>query len=115
MKYTKVQSVHFEKHGVRMRRYFGKEQLANAGLLYLEVDAGHFEEFYHDKSAFIYYVLEGEGSFFLNCKEYKVRPTDVIAAPPGTKIYYLGKMRLLLITAPAWEEKFEHHVRDVPR
>ena len=110
MKFTKADAKTFEKFGAKMWRYFGKEQMPNAGLMYTEVDGGHYEEFWHEKSAFIYYVFEGEGSFFLDDKEIKVKETDVVAIPPKTKIYYLGKMKLLLITAPAWEEKYEHHV-----
>ena len=113
MKFSKADAQVFEKHGAKMRKYFGKDQLPNAGLLFIEVSKGHFEEFYHEKSAFIYYVLEGSGSFYLDGKENKVKATDVVIAPPGTKIYYLGKMKLLLVTAPAWEEKYEHHVRNI--
>jgi mannose-6-phosphate isomerase-like protein (cupin superfamily) len=52
-----------------MWRYCGKEHLEEAGVLYLEVDGGHYEEFYHEKSTFIYYVIEGSGEFYLNGKK----------------------------------------------
>ncbi|TAL46874.1 cupin domain-containing protein [archaeon] len=115
MKFSRSDAKYFEKHGAKMWFYFGKDQFPNTGLLFIKVDSGHYEEFWHDKSTFIYYILEGNGSFYLDGKVVKVKATDVVVIPPRTKIYYLGKMKLLLITTPAWEEKYEHHVRDILR
>jgi mannose-6-phosphate isomerase-like protein (cupin superfamily) len=111
MKYTRQDAKSFTKHGVKMFEYFGKSECPDADLLYLEVDGGHYQEFLDRKSSFIYYVLEGEGTFFLDGKEIPVKATDAIHAPKNTKIYYLGHMKLLLCVAPAWEEANEEHIR----
>jgi mannose-6-phosphate isomerase-like protein (cupin superfamily) len=111
MKYTRAQAEAFEKHGVHMWQYFGKEASPDADCLYLEVNGGHYQEFRHTKSTFIYYVLEGSGTFYLNGEAIPVGITDVILAPKNTAIYYLGTMKLLLVTAPAWEEEFEEQIR----
>jgi len=115
MKISKSEAINFQKHGVNMWLYLDGEKTPEANVLYLEVNGGHYEEFYHDKSTFIYYVLEGNGSFYLNGEETKVKSTDLVVAKPGTKIYYLGKMKLLLTCTPAWKEKYEHHVRNIPK
>ena len=96
-----------------MRRYINREDFPQASVLSIEVEGGHYEEFLHEKSTFIYYVLEGRGSFYLNGEETKARPGDLIIAKPRTKIFYLGKMKLLLFAVPRWEEKYEKHVRDI--
>lgn len=111
MKFTKTQAKTFTKHGVEMSEYFAKETSPDADMLYLEVNGGHYQEFRHTKSTFIYYVLEGSGTFYLDGVATEVFPTDVILAPKNTAIYYLGTMKLLLVTAPAWEEKYEEHIR----
>lgn len=111
MKITQKQTKSKHKFGIDLKVYNTNNK--NVGLVYVDVKEGHFEEFYHKKSTFTYYVLEGRGAFYLNGKKISVKPTDVVIAPPLTKIYYLGKMKLILITTPAWQQKYEVHVRDI--
>lgn len=113
MKYTREEADSFEKSGVDLWEYVGDGDLDQADVLYIEVDGGHTEEFYHEESAFIYYVLDGEGTFYLDGDEVPVEETDVVAIPPETKIYYTGTMELLLVTAPEWQADLEHVVREV--
>lgn len=113
MNYTKEGADAFKKSGVELWEYVGDGDLDQADVLYIEVDGGHNEEFYHDESAFIYYVLDGEGTFYLDGDETPVSETDVVAIPPETKIYYTGKMNLLLVTAPEYQAEHEHVVREV--
>lgn len=98
-----------EKYGIKLWVHKTKSQ--QAGVVYIEVEKGHLEEFYHKTSTFVYYVLDGEGTFYLNERATPVKATDVIVLSPMTKIYYMGKMKLLLVTTPAWKEKDEVHVR----
>jgi mannose-6-phosphate isomerase-like protein (cupin superfamily) len=81
--------------------------IGNCGVVIAETDTGHNEEFYHVKSAFNYIVLDGAGSFFLDDHEVKVAKGDYLSIEPGTRIYYRGKMRLILVTTPPWEEENE--------
>ncbi|MFA6047880.1 MAG: cupin domain-containing protein [Parcubacteria group bacterium] len=111
MKLTQKEAESKHKYGIDLKVY--KMNNKKIGLIYVSVKAGHFEEFYNKKSTFTYYVLEGKGEFYLNGKGIKVKATDVITIPPRTKIYYLGKMKLILITTPAWEYKHEVHVRNI--
>jgi mannose-6-phosphate isomerase-like protein (cupin superfamily) len=111
VKLTQKEAQSKQKYGIDLKVYPMTNK--KIGLVYIDVKAGHFEEFFHKKSTFTYYVLEGKGEFYLNGKKIKVKATDVVTIPPKTKIYYLGKMKLILITTPAWEYKHEVHVRNI--
>lgn len=113
MKITQKQTVSKHKHGMDLKVYPMNNK--KIGLVFEDVKGGHFEEFYHKKSTFTYFVLEGKGAFYLDGKKISVKATDVVTIPPLTKIYFLGKMKLLLITTPTWQPQHEVHVRDISR
>ena len=113
MIYRRSDAFNTSKQGVNMCIYNSKDQCPNAAVAYQETDKGHGEEFYHDKSAFIFYIIEGEGTWFIEDTAYTVSATDVVIVPPGKRFYYKGTLKQVCITAPAWEEEYEHHVRDV--
>lgn len=102
-----------EKHGVRMRIYTTKEDCPNAAILYQETETGHAEEFVHDKSDFLYYILEGSGTWVVEDREVDVRAGDVVVVPAGNRFWFRGNLKQICITAPAWEEKCERHIRDI--
>jgi mannose-6-phosphate isomerase-like protein (cupin superfamily) len=99
----------FEKFGVKMHIY----DTGDVSIVYQETEKGHAEEFYNERSAFIYYIIEGKGSWFINGQEQKVNTGDVIRIEPGNKFYYKGKLKQVLITSPKRVAGFEHHVRDI--
>jgi len=105
------EAVDLEKHGVRMWVYTGEG--APAGIVYQETESGHAEEFVHEKSTFIYYIVEGEGAYGLGGVEHSVRAGDVVVVPPENSIYFRGRLRQVLVTVPPWEESGERHIRDV--
>ncbi|MFA5886325.1 MAG: cupin domain-containing protein [Patescibacteria group bacterium] len=111
MKTTKKEAEVKSKFGINLWVY--QTNTKKAGFVYTEVAEGHLEEFYNKVSTFIYYILEGEGKFFLDGVETFVKATDLVVIPPNTKIYYLGKMKLNLITVPAWAPENEVHVRNI--
>ena len=113
--YHKNNAKTFKKAGVKMWLYNTKEDCKQGNILYQEVDGGHFEEFINHKSAFIYYILEGNGEFIIEDKEYKVKVEDVVIIPPDTRFYYIGHMKQILVTAPAWSEKDEKILRKIKR
>jgi predicted house-cleaning noncanonical NTP pyrophosphatase (MazG superfamily)/quercetin dioxygenase-like cupin family protein len=102
-----------EKHGVRMRIYTTKNDSSNAAVLYQETDTGHAEEFVHEKSDFLYYILAGSGTWVVEDREFEVRAGDVVVVPAGKRFWFRGNLRQICITAPAWEEKYERHIRDI--
>lgn len=102
-----------EKHGVRMRIYTTKSDCRSAAVLYQETETGHAEEFVHETSNFIYYILEGSGTWIIEDREYEVQAGDVVVVPAGKRFWFRGNLKQVCITAPAWEERFEHHIKDI--
>ncbi|MGB9928583.1 MAG: cupin domain-containing protein [Methanosarcina sp.] len=102
-----------EKHGVLMRIYTTKDDCKNAAILYQETERGHLEEFLHEKSDFIYFILEGKGVWIIEDREFEVKAGDVIVVPAGKRFWFRGNLKQICITAPAWEEKYECHIRDI--
>ncbi len=73
----------------------------------------HAEEFYHEKSAFINYIIEGRGTWVIEDIEYPIEAGDVVIVPPRRRFYFTGTLKQICVTAPAWEEYYEKHVRYV--
>jgi mannose-6-phosphate isomerase-like protein (cupin superfamily) len=113
MKFSLSKAKTKNKHGIKLHVYTKK--VPQASVCLVEVAGGHYQEFYDDTSTFMYYIMKGKGNFFLNGKKTRVKATDVLVIPPKTKIYYLGKMKMLLVNAPEWRYEHEHHVRYIPR
>ena len=113
MIYKKENAFAIEKHGVRMRIYNGKDQCPQAAVAYQETDTGHAEEFLHETSWFIYYIIEGSGSWVIEDREHAVAAGDVVIVPPGKRFYFRGTLKQVCVTSPAWEEAREHHMRFV--
>jgi mannose-6-phosphate isomerase-like protein (cupin superfamily) len=106
-------AVAFTKQGVRMWAYSGERECPEAAVVYQETEIGHAEEFYHDRSAFIFYIITGRGVWVIEDEEFPVEATDVVIVPPGKRFHYRGALKQVCVTAPAWNEEGEHHVRDV--
>jgi predicted house-cleaning noncanonical NTP pyrophosphatase (MazG superfamily)/quercetin dioxygenase-like cupin family protein len=106
-------SVVIEKHGVSMRIYTTKKDSSNAAILYQETVKGHMEEFVHEKSDFMYYILEGRGTWTVEDREYEVQAKDVVVVPAGKRFWFKGNLKQICITSPAWEEQYERHIRNI--
>lgn len=107
MKYNIIQKKSIaekEKFGIDISIY---PDIGNCGFVLVYTEEGHNQEFYDKESTFNYIVLEGEGSFFLDDEEVLVKSGDYISISPNTRIYYKGKMKLVLITNPAWKPENE--------
>ncbi len=111
--FKRARAFHADKQGVAMWIYNGLDDCPQAAVAYQETDKGHAEEFYHEKSAFVFYIIEGMGTWIIEDEEYPVEATDVVIVPPGKRFYYRGNLKQVCITAPGWEPQYEHHVRDV--
>lgn len=109
MKYSKSETTSMSKHGIDLTLF--PDHCPNAEIAVVNVEKGHFQEFYHKSSWFLYYIQTGSGRFFLDGVETKAESGDLVAVPPMTKIYYFGKMSMILVTSPVWNEENEVHVR----
>ncbi len=86
-----------EKFGVSLDIY---PSIGDCGIVLESTENGHNQEFYNTKSTFTYIILEGNGSFFLNDEEIEVSSGDMISIEPNTRIYFKGKLKMILITNP---------------
>lgn len=111
-KFTANDANKFNKHGVDLTVY--GEGVAQANVVHVSVEEGHFEEF-SSKSHYIYYIYEGSGIFVLNDEKIEAKATDLIVIPPDTRIHYFGKMKMILTVTPAFKEENETHVRFVDK
>lgn len=116
MPYKKIDfesTTKFNKNGVD---FIGYDAINNNLSVVMEtVKEGHFEEFIHDKSTFTYIFLEGSGTFYLDDEKIDVEAGDILSIEPGTRIYHKGNLKQLLITTPAYDPKYERHIRNIDK
>jgi mannose-6-phosphate isomerase-like protein (cupin superfamily) len=97
-----------EKFGVNFSVY---PNIGDCGIVLETTEKGHNQEFFNKESTFTYIVLNGNGSFFLDDEEVSVSEGDCISIIPNTRIYFRGKLKMLLITNPAWKPEDEIETR----
>lgn len=101
----------FNKHGIDLTVY--DMNVPSANVVHVSVQKGHFQEFYDIKSYYIYYIVQGKGTFVLNDEKIEAKASNLIVIPPKTRIHYFGTMEMVLTVSPAFNEKNERHVRFV--
>ena len=108
---TSEEAVQISKHGVDLTIYTPPNPSATVARV--QVERGHFQEFYNTRSTYVYYIVSGRGMFYVDGVPHSVEASDVITVVPRSTVYYLGSMEMVLTVAPAFDERDEHHVRFV--
>ena len=62
---------------------------------------------YHKRMTEVYLVLEGEGQMELDGKLFPVKPMSAIYIKPGCRHRAIGKMKIVNIPIPAFDERDE--------
>ena|SRR2546426_5582052 len=62
---------------------------------------------YHKQMTEIYLVLEGEGEMELDGKRFPLKPMTAIYIKPGCRHRAIGKLKIINIPVPAFDEKDE--------
>jgi mannose-6-phosphate isomerase-like protein (cupin superfamily) len=93
--------------------YPTENDVEHAAVVYQETKIGHSQEFRHNRSAFIFYIIEGAGVWVIEDEEFPVQATDVVIVPPGRRFYYTGNLKQVCITAPAWTAEHEEIIREL--
>ncbi len=106
---TARDAVRVNKHGIELTIYAPANRSATVARV--EVQRGHFQEFYNTRSTYLYYVVSGSGTFYVDDQPHPVGPSDLVTVLPGSRVHYFGSMELVLTVAPAFDERDEHHVR----
>lgn len=112
-KYTAAEANKVSQHGIDLVIY--GQNVPSANVVHVSVEHGHLQEFLHTTSTFTYYIISGQGTFYLNDEPVEAEATDLIVVPPNTRIYYFGKMEMVLTTSPAWNAENERHIRFVDK
>ena len=89
------------------------EGVSTGNLVYEETEIGHLEEFVDSVSTHMWFIVEGNGTFVIDDEKVEAGPKDLVVVPPGKRIHYFGKLKMLLCTTPAFNPENEQHVRDV--
>jgi mannose-6-phosphate isomerase-like protein (cupin superfamily) len=101
----------FEKVGIKGKIFPTKELVGeDAGYVLVETATGHETTIIEHESIFTYYILEGSGYFEINDEREDCAAGDLVVVPKGAKFTYKGKLKMLLITTPAWREEQEETV-----
>lgn len=106
----------FKKSGARKLHKFGVDITlydaeAPSAIVYEEVEKGHMQEWYSDVSTYQWFIVEGAGVYVIDGSKYEVTQGDLVVVPPKHKMYYYGKMKMVLVTTPKYSEANEHEVR----
>lgn len=112
-KFTSNEANKFNKHGIDLTVF--NEGVAQANVVHVSVEEGHFQEFADKESYYIYYIYDGKGQFVLNDEKIDAVATDLIVIPPKTRIHYFGKMKMVLTVTPAFNADNEIHYRFVDK
>lgn len=101
------QAVSFEKVGVQGKIFSVSDIISSAEFVLIDTENGHETMIRENVSDFIYYVLEGSGYFLINDTKEVCSQGDLVVIPSGKKFIYKGKLKMLLITTPPWQEEQE--------
>lgn len=64
------------------------------------VDLDGTKPHYHKRSTELYYVIEGEGSIFLDGEQHPLHKGSIVHIPPGVIHRAKGRMRVLVVGIP---------------
>ncbi len=70
----------------------------------VDTETGHETTIIEHGSDFIYYILNGDGFFEINGEKEKCASGDLVVIPAGNKFTYKGRLKMLLIVTPPWQE-----------
>ncbi len=88
--------------GTKGWAYTSKDDLPEMSCAYVAVTGAH-GKIKNVKCNRLYFVISGKGEFTINDETTKCKKDDAIIIPKNTPYDYRGKMKLLLVDAPAFE------------
>lgn len=104
MKIEEHDAENFEVDGIELHKYIEGNPDKPADVLHVSVDKEHEREFSNSESHFIYYIITGRGSFWVDGEKTNVEPTDLVHIEPEDRIYYRGDMEMILVSTPPYDE-----------
>jgi len=97
----------FDKLGHRGKKFPSQDLTSKGDFLIIEID-GHLGSRLRQRvSDFVYYVLDGSGSFVVDGIESSCTAGNLVVVPAGSVVTYGGTMKMLLISTPPWRPEQE--------
>jgi mannose-6-phosphate isomerase-like protein (cupin superfamily) len=88
----------YKQKGVAGYKFSLKNKIIE--VYFVNVLKGHDNYLISKKITHTYYILQGQGTFDINGKIYKVKTGNLIETEPKVEYTYSGKMKMLLIMTP---------------
>jgi len=88
------------------RRAFADVPGAVASLHVVDIQADS-QAHYHRRMTELYVVIEGEGEIELDGERFPVKPLTAIYIPPGVRHRAIGRLRLINVPVPPFDETDE--------
>jgi mannose-6-phosphate isomerase-like protein (cupin superfamily) len=92
----------FEKVGIRGKKFSVADVTQKTGVCQIETEGGHETAILEHECDFIYYILDGNGNFSIDGQNENCSKGDLVVIPADSKFRYVGKLKMLLITTPAF-------------
>lgn len=90
----------FDRVGVRGKLFDAAELVTTCEHLIIETETGHETTIRQERSDFVYYVLDGAGTFEIDGAEVPCATGDLVVVPHGHAFTYKGRLRMLLTCTP---------------
>lgn len=103
----------FVKVGIKGKKFPMAEITKKAGVCLIETEKGHETTIIEHKCDFAYYILKGKGYFVIDNQKESCKAGDLVVIPAGSKFRYIGKLTMLLITAPAFYPEQEETIKKI--
>jgi mannose-6-phosphate isomerase-like protein (cupin superfamily) len=92
----------FEKVGIKGKKFSVTDITPKTGVCLIETEGGHETTIIEHECDFIYYILDGAGRFIIDGQNENCIKGDLVVVPAGSRFRYTGKLKMLLITTPAF-------------
>lgn len=90
---------------IKVIEYITKNNNKNFSLALIELN-GKNRKIKNELSDAFYFVIEGDGKFFLNGEEYQVGEGDLVCIPKGTSYFDEGKLKMVSIATPPFDREY---------
>jgi mannose-6-phosphate isomerase-like protein (cupin superfamily) len=88
------------------RRAFADEPGAAASMHLVDIETDS-QVHHHRETTELYLVLEGTGEIELDGRRFPVKPLTAISIPPGVRHRAIGRLRIVNVPVPAFNEADE--------
>ncbi|MFC6080338.1 cupin domain-containing protein [Sphaerisporangium aureirubrum] len=92
----------FDKLGHRGKLFDANASVMRSSYLIVEIDGQLPSWLTQHMCDFVYYVLDGTGTFVVEGRTERCVQGDLVTVPAGSRFTYQGNLRMLLTSTPPW-------------